>query len=517
MAILLEFRMLSSLKIFGLVSLYRLINALTIVTFFQPDEFYQALEPAHKLVYGYGYITWEWHEGLRSSLHPWIYAIAYKLLGALAPGHEEWTVYLAPKLVGALMAAVGETYLYKLALAYTGSVQIAMLALAASLCSGWNWFFITRAFSNNLEMVLTTIGLAYWPWNRPNGSIVRSCVFGFLSCIVRPTNALLWGFMGASYVIRNLHQPMLLMLVGLSLATLLAVVGAVAAIPDILFYGKATFPLYNFIEFNVVKNLLIFYGSAPWHFYLFQGLPLLLLGYLPLWVIAMWRFKKKLLVLTSLFVIIAFSLIAHKEFRFIYPLYPICMVLVAQASKPLLGKRYFKVVVAAILILHLAIAFFFTRINEQGEIAVVDVLRNDPQVSSVGFLTPCHSVPWHSSFHRPDLINNMWMLTCEPPLHLASGNLEDVLQYRDELDQFFDNPLQFLREHLGTILRPWPSHLVMFEPTERAIADFLKYTTYRECRRIFNSYFHWDPRRSGDIVIYCKEMKAPSSLWKMPK
>lgn len=31
-------------------------------TYFQPDEFYQALEPAHWLVYGYGYLTWEWRD-----------------------------------------------------------------------------------------------------------------------------------------------------------------------------------------------------------------------------------------------------------------------------------------------------------------------------------------------------------------------------------------------------------------------------------------------------------------------
>lgn len=42
---------------------FRLVNALTIRTFFQPDEFYQALEPAWNLVFGNGsgaWITWVW-------------------------------------------------------------------------------------------------------------------------------------------------------------------------------------------------------------------------------------------------------------------------------------------------------------------------------------------------------------------------------------------------------------------------------------------------------------------------
>lgn len=37
---------------------YRVINALTIKTFFQPDEYYQSLEPAWDLVLGNGWITW---------------------------------------------------------------------------------------------------------------------------------------------------------------------------------------------------------------------------------------------------------------------------------------------------------------------------------------------------------------------------------------------------------------------------------------------------------------------------
>ena len=31
-------------------------------TFFQPDEFYQSLEPAHWLVFGTGFLSWEWRD-----------------------------------------------------------------------------------------------------------------------------------------------------------------------------------------------------------------------------------------------------------------------------------------------------------------------------------------------------------------------------------------------------------------------------------------------------------------------
>lgn len=45
---------------FLLAILVRLPLALFQRTPFQPDETYQSLEPAHRIVFGYGFLTWEW-------------------------------------------------------------------------------------------------------------------------------------------------------------------------------------------------------------------------------------------------------------------------------------------------------------------------------------------------------------------------------------------------------------------------------------------------------------------------
>lgn len=47
---------------FSLSLLIRSVSVLLPQTFFQPDEFYQALEPAHHLIFGYGHLTWEWKD-----------------------------------------------------------------------------------------------------------------------------------------------------------------------------------------------------------------------------------------------------------------------------------------------------------------------------------------------------------------------------------------------------------------------------------------------------------------------
>lgn len=46
---------------------FRLLNAGCSRAFFQPDEYWQNLEVAHRWVYGYGYQTWEWRSTTTAS------------------------------------------------------------------------------------------------------------------------------------------------------------------------------------------------------------------------------------------------------------------------------------------------------------------------------------------------------------------------------------------------------------------------------------------------------------------
>jgi phosphatidylinositol glycan class B len=51
----------SALAVFALLLAFRIANALTLRTFFQPDEFFQSLEPAWQLAFGESsnaWITW---------------------------------------------------------------------------------------------------------------------------------------------------------------------------------------------------------------------------------------------------------------------------------------------------------------------------------------------------------------------------------------------------------------------------------------------------------------------------
>ena len=62
----------------GLI-IFRWINALLVRTQFDPDEYWQLLEPARWLVYGEGWLTWEWMPpiALRSWLHPLLFSLPW--------------------------------------------------------------------------------------------------------------------------------------------------------------------------------------------------------------------------------------------------------------------------------------------------------------------------------------------------------------------------------------------------------------------------------------------------------
>jgi phosphatidylinositol glycan class B len=50
----------------------RVLISLFTRTYFQADEYFQSLEPAHHLVFGYGHLTWEWMapSPIRSIFYP---------------------------------------------------------------------------------------------------------------------------------------------------------------------------------------------------------------------------------------------------------------------------------------------------------------------------------------------------------------------------------------------------------------------------------------------------------------
>ncbi|KAH7143944.1 GPI mannosyltransferase 3 [Dactylonectria macrodidyma] len=354
------------------IFIIRLINAWWIATFFQPDEYFQALEPAWDLAFGSqsgAWLTWEWKYQLRSSLHPALFSGAYLLadfISSLLPTGNVLRASIlvaAPRAVQAVIAALGDWFTWQLAVSIYGpNSNVSFFALFLTLFNPWQWYCSTRTFSNSLEMTLTIMALYFWPWEllgaaqttkenpKPRPvfyslwSFRSSLCFAALAVVLRPTNILIWAtiiFVSITRVSLRGSSPLTTSVVLVLVREAIfcgSFILAVSIASDRMYFGFWTFPPYNWLNFNISKSLAVFYGRNPWHYYLLQGLPLICTTSLPFAVMALYRSSGssdhqantlKTLSYTILTTIVALSLISHKEVRFIYPLLPALNVLAA--------------------------------------------------------------------------------------------------------------------------------------------------------------------------------------------
>ncbi|KAF2833999.1 hypothetical protein CC86DRAFT_365741 [Ophiobolus disseminans] len=597
----------SASSLFALLLAFRIVNALTLRTFFQPDEFFQSLEPAWQLAFGASsgpWITWEWRTQLRSSLHPGLFAAVYRIAAHVAarcgltlPAKAE-LLLAAPKLAQAVFAALLDCYTWKLAeRAYGRGSRTALATLALSLCSPWQWFCSTRTLSNCLETTISTIAIYYWPWHWPRtatdsktgdkdrsqiavqdlGSLSElraSLLLAALACVLRPTNALVWlsvsvpTFWQASNRLRYVLVREILFCASAVLACSVA--------SDRLYYRAWTLPPLRFLYFNIAQSLAVFYGKNRADYYFTEGLPLLLTTALPFaafgllralmgeelrhspiksspsisspgWKVVHDVTQRRVLVRLSwacastTFVL---SLISHKEVRFLYPLLPFLHVIAAgplTVFLPANGPLTRKAIVTSLLMTNMFIGGYVSTVHQRGVIDVLTHLRHKHEArnglsnyselpdgisnTTVAFLMPCHSTPWRSHLIYPSL--SAWALTCEPPIDIP---LSERSAYLDEADEFYIKPgsaawLRDNMESLDTIKsggsrssrhwmthdpkfkakyrREWPQNLVFFAQLEPVLREVLGDTRYSECWRGFNSHFHDDWRRKGDVVVWC--------------
>jgi phosphatidylinositol glycan class B len=192
-------------------------------------------------------------------------------------------------------------------------------------------------------------------------------------------------------------------------------------VTDYCYYGRWVFVPYTFIHANLVRGVSVFYGHHPWHWYVSQGLLVVLTTFLPLTGYGIWCAKstRRTAAYASLWLLCIYSLLAHKEFRFIYPIVPIALVYAAYGANRLWHKpslqssQWMRIAFLAVLIIpNLIMAPLFASFHQRGVIDAVDWLRHQSDVQSIGYLMPCHSTPFWSRLHRRI---PMWFLTCEPP------------------------------------------------------------------------------------------------------
>uniref|UniRef100_A0A8C0FZT1 Mannosyltransferase n=1 Tax=Chelonoidis abingdonii TaxID=106734 RepID=A0A8C0FZT1_CHEAB len=462
----------------------RVLNCFLVQTSFVPDEYWQSLEVAHHMVFKYP-LLFEVKMSLRGYSYPLLFATIYRVLQLLAKDDVQLLIWI-PRLVQAVLSALADVKLYSL-VRHLENAETAKWVYLCQLCSWFTWYCCTRTLTNTMETVLTIFALFYYPME---GSKTRSsCKYltlVALAFIIRPTAVIPW----IPLVLRHFWQEqkkvdlVLYTYIPVGLVTL-----GISLIIDRVFFGEWILVQMKFLKFNVLQNLGTFYGSHPWHWYLTQGLPIILGTHLPFFIHGLVPY------------LFCYSTLSHKEFRFIYPVLPFCMVFCGYSLKQL--KTWKKPAITFLLLSNLLPALYMGLIHQRGSLDVMihmqQLCNNSSNQSwaSVFVMMPCHSTPFYSHVHCP---LPMRFLRCPP-------DLTGKESYLDEADIFYSNPLKWLNEEFcnGTL----PTHLVFFSVLEQEISSFLVLNGYERTATVFHT--HMPQGRTGShIYVYTRRIP----LWK---
>ena len=487
----------------------RVVNVFLVQTWFVPDEYWQSLEVAHRLVHGYGYLTWEWKVGIRSYLFPLLFTVFYHVVRLLGLSRFTTVLVLGPRVIEALLSACAEYCFYVFVRTHF-TARIAFWALFG-LCTSWCWWYCaTRTLTNSFEAAAVCISLHFYCWKQPVFA-KRFIIFVIITIVttaVRPTSLTVWLplYTWFFYRLYQRRGSLSLLFVFIKLSVLSAFVLLLLLAVDRCCYGDWRNVHFNFLQFNLLQNRASFYGSHPWHWYITQGLPITLGTHLPfvfggLVVSLMKHQAPSQTVIRSAICVIAFTLFlysvpGHKEFRFILPLIPFFMLFAAVFVDTLndVKKRF-----AVILLLSTnIIAVLYTGlVHQSAPLTVIESLGaelSDEGSSSVLFLLPCHSTPYYSHVHRNV---SMRFLTCEPDFDGRGA------AYVDEADAFYLNPEAWVASNMrldGCV--NLPRFVVLFDVLLSRLTHLLS-PCYRKHFEAFHTHFP-EGRIGGFMVVLAR-------------
>jgi phosphatidylinositol glycan class B len=301
-----------------------------------PDEIHQSLEPAHRLVFGYGLIAWEFVDGARNWAFPGAIAGLMRAIAAL--GGDRPHIYLPViRLVFVALSLGTALGIYRLARGSGASEEAAAAGAAVWALAAPSIYFAHRAMSENAATVAAVwaVGLmlafdsaqARTPHASRRSLWLGASLLGLSVMFRIQMGVLVIGALGVLAARRNWRGL-------LESLAVLSVWGVAFGAVDALTWSDAPGATYGgwfhsailYLRFNLVEGRSAQWGtSSPGYYaeFVFRSMPIIA-ACLGIGLLAGLRYASALSVLALLFVV-ALSAIPHKEFRFILPMLPLAV------------------------------------------------------------------------------------------------------------------------------------------------------------------------------------------------
>jgi hypothetical protein len=287
---------------------------------FHPDEIFQTLEPAHRLVYGYGVTTWEWREGVRSWVFPAFLAGVMRATGWMGSGAVGYTYGIIFVLSLASLSTVWFGFAW--AKRASGMEAAVIAAGACSVYLGLVYFApkaLTEVAATDVLLPGLYLGVYGDRSNERKRLILAGILCGIAACLrIQLIPAIVFAAIYFCYPRWRRRIPAVV--AGFSLPVL-----AFGLVDKITWSYPWQSSIRNF-QVNVLEGRSQVYGVQPWYWYL----PVLLglLGPAVLFIVQ-GALRSPFLAAVSLIILGSHSLLNHKEIRFMYPVLPLAITLAA--------------------------------------------------------------------------------------------------------------------------------------------------------------------------------------------
>lgn len=299
--------------------------------------------------------TWEWvnEYALRAYLWPLFLSIPLHPLRLLGLDYNVLVVN-SIYAMNILLFTIGDYYLYKLAKNLLGR-RFAQLALVYALFNCNINLIFQKTMTNGAESTFSIAALYYYTRLRPefNRDLKLMTWFITLAFVFRSSSAVGWlPIIIGLFLDLGYFMPLIYAALFVAVPTILF-----STAIDSYFYGSFVCPQFNFVVQNVVYNLASTFGTSPWHEY-FENLADLVSGTKEVQGTVLFGFCMVMtsqvrkgrpgaafLAVFTIFNLLVFSVIEHKEQRFISVLLPLCGIyyafvwlLALQVERQLLGR-----------------------------------------------------------------------------------------------------------------------------------------------------------------------------------
>jgi hypothetical protein len=285
---------------------------------FWPDEIFQSVEQAHRLVFGYGIVPWEFVKGARSWVFPGMVAMVLKAGALLGLDSGQSLMYLI-KTAMALLSLLTLWMTMRLARQLAGP-RAALLAGAFGGFFSISLLLSSRCLS---EMATAPVLLGSYMLTRGDGrsrQLLAGTLSGLAICMRYQSGVVACGLL-AILVSEKRYRAAVWFASGAS------VVGILGGMLDWFTWGKPFSALKMYLYFNLKKSGAKF-GVYPFTYYFTvawtaAGPAVLAIASGLLWSV---RLAPRLF-LVSVGYVLLHCVIPHKEWRFLMPVMPMVFAL----------------------------------------------------------------------------------------------------------------------------------------------------------------------------------------------